>query len=142
MLPVLFAGLSLPDTEGVAERNGDYRAKSAKLGDNERRQGIRYPVALDVRYGVACGCERTVTGSGRTVDFSRSGLHFLADRPLPPGTSVELWVDWPSMLEGGVRLQLVARATVVWSAGLETGVRLRWSEFRAESVQALPYAGA
>ena len=131
----------MPETEGVTERNGNDRRQFAKPGGPDRRQGVRYPVALDVRYGLPGGGEPTVTGNGRTLDFSRSGLHFLADRPLPLGVNVELLVDWPTVLEGGVRLHLVAEATVVWSSGLETGVRLRSYEFRTRALQASPYAG-
>ena len=70
------------------------------------------------------------TGAGQTVDFSSSGLRFSADGPLEPGLTVELFIDWPLLLDGGVQLQLTMTGTVVRSSGTETALRIRRHGFR------------
>jgi hypothetical protein len=101
-----------------------------KPASNDRRVCARYPVSLDIHYTVQDRYKPLETGSGRIVDFSSSGLRFIADSPLTTGVTTELSVDWPSALDGRVQLQLVASGTVVWTRGTETALRLRRHEFR------------
>jgi len=92
---------------------------------------VRYPLTLRVRYSVVNPREGvTETGMGHTVDFSSSGLLFIADKPLEPGCKVELCIDWPVPLDGGVQLQLTAAGTVVRNDGRSTALRIRRHSFR------------
>jgi hypothetical protein len=69
-------------------------------------------------------------GSGRTIDMSSSGLSFTADRPLSIGQKLDLSIDWPAVLDGGVQLQLVASGVVVRTTGAMTAIRLERHDFR------------
>lgn len=118
--------------EEVAEPVGSLEkpGRSPKSSAGERRGSARYPLDLELRYSIAQQGKQLETGSGRVVDFSSSGLRFVADRPLQPGVKIELAVNWPSVLDGGVRLQLIASGTVVRSRGTEIAAQIQRHEFR------------
>ena len=52
-------------------------------------------------------------GIGRTIDVSSSGLRFNADRPLVVGQRIAVYVDWPVLLHGNIKMQLVISGIVV-----------------------------
>jgi len=85
---------------------------------------------MELRYNVVDRLKPLQAGSGRIVNFSSSGLRFVADKLLQPGVGIELAVNWPSVLDGGVRLQLIASGTVVWTSGTEAAVQIHRHEFR------------
>ena len=70
------------------------------------------------------------TGSGRTIDMSNSGLGFIADKPLPIGQKLDLYIDWPARLDGDVQIQLVASGVVMRTSGAVTALRIERYEFR------------
>jgi hypothetical protein len=74
------------------------------------------------------------TGCGRTIDLSSSGLRFAAQRPLEPGLRLDVAIEWPVLLDGGVHLQLIAAGVVVWSQGAETALRIQRHELRTRRV--------
>jgi PilZ domain len=78
----------------------------------ERRSKIRYPVALNVRYHTI-GKARRISGIGRTVNMSSDGLLIATDQRTEVGARIELNIEWPSMLDGQIPLQLVATGKVV-----------------------------
>ena len=101
--------------------------------DFERRSSVRYPLNLELRYTVSGGLGPAETGTGRSIDLSRSGIRFTTDRRLSPGQRLEVYVDWPAQLYGSVRLQLVAGGVVVRTVGTEIAVRLERPEFRTRA---------
>ncbi len=96
----------------------------------ERRLSARYPLALELLYSVSHDGAPAETGSGHTIYLSSSGLRFTADRPLLTGLSLDLTIDWPTRLGGGVQLQLIATCVVVWTSGAETALRIQRHEFK------------
>jgi len=74
-------------------------------------------------------------GSGRTIDISSSGLKFAADRPLLVGQRIEVYIDWPVMLDGGVRLQLVVWGEVIRTDGTEVALQIQKHDFRTRRVE-------
>lgn len=104
------------------------------------RAGTRFPLALDVRYAAKSGKHLTV-GSGRTSNLSSYGLTFAAARPLSAGQSLEVAVDWPVLLDGHVRMQLIVWGRVVRTSGTATEVTIHRHEFRTRS-EALKAAAA
>jgi hypothetical protein len=62
--------------------------------------------------------------------MSSSGLSFTADKPLPIGQKLDLYIDWPARLDGDVQIQLVASGVVVRSSGAVTALRIERHEFR------------
>lgn len=113
--------------------------RSAEL---ERRSKTRYPVTLSVRYRTMGRSHRT-TGMGRTVNISSSGLWVSSTHRTEVGTKVEVNIEWPSMLDGQIPLQLVAVGRVVRC--MESGFALSFTQyqFRTMSRKAqLPSDGA
>jgi hypothetical protein len=99
---------------------------------SERRAHARFPLTWLVRYTVSRHPE---PGWGRTIDLSKAGLRFIADKPLEPGLRLHVAIDWPVLLDGGVPLQLCVSGVVVWTRGTETAVRLQHHVFRTRRAQ-------
>src|SRR5436190_12581120 len=85
---------------------------------------------MEVRYSVVVRGRPVENGSGRTIEMSSSGLSFTANTPLSIGQRLEVSIDWPVPLDGGVRLQIVAWGGVVRSAGAVTAIRIERHNFR------------
>lgn len=98
----------------------------------ERRSKMRYPVALNVRFRTL-GRHHRLTGIGQTVNMSSSGLLVAADHPIPLGARLELNVEWPSLLDGLIPLQLVATSRVVRCYDNGFAVSLGQYQFRTMS---------
>jgi hypothetical protein len=96
----------------------------------ERRGSTRFPVEMEVRF--SCG---TLTGTGRTIDMSSSGIFFTSDSLLPVGLRLDLSVDWPVRLAGGTRLQLITDANVVRSINGLIAVTIGRAEFKTRRAQ-------
>lgn len=108
----------------------------------ERRSKIRYPVTLNVRYRTLGRTDR-ISGMGRTVNISSGGLLVEADQRTQVGAKVELNIEWPSLLDGSIPLQLVAVGRVVRC--LESGFALAFKEYQfrtlSRKMQAAPGEG-
>jgi len=96
----------------------------------EAAEGTRFPLAMDVGYALMGRREQQKTGSVHTIDLSSSGLSFTADRPLLTGQKLEVAIDWPVLLDGGVRLQLVMSGVVVRTSGTTTAPKIQRHEFK------------
>jgi hypothetical protein len=96
----------------------------------DRRSSARYPLNLEVRYSVAGRRGAVETGTVRTIDMSSSGLSFTAETPLSIGQRLDMSIDWPALLDGGVYLQIVASGVVVRTAGAVTAIRFERHDFR------------
>jgi len=110
------------------------RVRLAKDARPERRASTRFPLALDVRYFLSCLGRPTEMGSGRTIDLSRSGLRFTADGSLEIGQKLDVALDWPVLLDGGLQLQLHISGVVVRASGTEIALRIQRHEFRTRHV--------
>lgn len=93
----------------------------------ERRLKIRYPVLLNVRYRTL-GRANRIAGMGRTINMSSGGLLVAADQRTQLGARIELNIEWPSMLDGMIPLQLVAVGKVVRC--LESGFALSFTQYQ------------
>jgi|HubBroStandDraft_3_1064219.scaffolds.fasta_scaffold39868_2 hypothetical protein len=93
----------------------------------ERRVKIRYPVNLNVKYRTV-GRSNRISGLGRTVNMSSGGLLIAADQRTQVGARIELNIEWPSMLDGLIPLQLVAVGKVVRC--LESGFALSFTQYQ------------
>ena len=115
-------------------RSRERRVRRPKDASAERRASTRFPLTLEVRYGVSNLLAPAETGSGRTIDLSSSGLSFTADGPLRTGQQLDLAIDWPVLLDGGVQLQLMLSGVVVRTNGTTTALQIRRHEFRTRRV--------
>jgi hypothetical protein len=100
----------------------------------ERRASVRFPLDLGLRYSIACRASPVENGTGRTIDLSSSGLAFTADKPIPVGAKVDVSIDWPAMLDGGVQLQLTMAGLVVRTSGNVTALQVLRHEFKTRRV--------
>ena len=108
----------------------------------ERRSHARYPIELDVRYNGSWKQGVPHEGSGKTRDFSSGGIFFSTNqrlpKRLPKGCRVELFINWPILLEGTCLLQLVITGKIVRSFRDGVAVTILNHKFRTRR----RYAGA
>jgi hypothetical protein len=69
-------------------------------------------------------------GLGKTLNVSSGGVLFEANESLPAGSSIELLMQWPFLLEGVCPLKLVIHGSVVRSDNKGVAVRTKQHEFR------------
>ena len=99
--------------------------------NTERRACTRFALKLKLNYSVSAGHPALAkTGSGQTIDLSSSGLSFTTDSPLITGLSLKMSIDWPVLLDGAVKLQLVLSGAVVRANGAVAALRIRRHQFR------------
>ena len=80
----------------------------------ERRLKVRYPVRLQARYR-SLNQQDEISGVGLTVNMSSSGLLVTCQHNVPSGAHMEVLMDWPSLLNSTVPLQLVTSGRVIRS---------------------------
>jgi len=112
------------------ERPNERRVRLPDLGSAERRASVRFSLDLEIRYSVASLNGVEVSGGGRTIDLSSSGLRFFADKSLLPGQNLDISIAWPVQLDGDVHLQLTAKGWVVWCRGNEIALRIGRPEWK------------
>jgi hypothetical protein len=116
------------------ERASERRVRLPKQASLECRSNTRFPLTLELRYNVSDRRGPGTTGSGRTIDLSSSGLSFTADRPLSIGQRLDVSIDWPALLNGGVQLQLILSGVVVRTDGNIAALRIQRHEFKTRSL--------
>jgi hypothetical protein len=103
---------------GVLRDLSDDRA--ANVSDRpplaERRSKYRYPLDLSIRFRSVSGlC--AISGEGRTLNLSSGGVLVLAQHvalhEISEGARVELSIEWPSLLNGKIPLQLLAHGRIL-----------------------------
>jgi hypothetical protein len=113
------------------ERRTKYYLQMPNTINTERRACTRFPMKLKVDYTVSDRRRALVkTGSGHTIDLSSCGLSFTTDSPLITGLSLKMSIDWPVLLDGAVKLQLVLSGAVVRANGAVAALRIRRHQFR------------
>ena len=94
----------------------------------ERRTKIRYPLALKVRYRTLG--QTLLSGEGRAVNMSSGGLLVVSQHELSVGAELEVRVEWPSLLNGLIPIQLVAFGRVVRRGAFSFAVLFRTYRFQ------------
>jgi c-di-GMP-binding flagellar brake protein YcgR len=111
------------------------QACQSKYKFAERRVKTRYDLALELSYCVLGGTRSGEAGRGRTIDVSSAALRFAAERPLGNGLGMEIVVDWPTLLDGRVPLQLIATGLVVRTHGTDTVVKIERYVFKTRKAR-------
>jgi hypothetical protein len=83
-----------------------------------------------------------VSGSGRTLDMSSSGILFSTEHRLHLGRLVEVAVNWPARLGGTCPLKFVAVGRVVRSEPHRAALKIERYEFRTRASAAVVAASA
>ena len=94
----------------------------------ERREHVRFPISMPAEYVLGC-----VRGSAVTCDLSSGGIFVKADRLLPIGKRVDLYIDWPAVLDDRAALRLVVKGLVLRSGWRGSAIRIAHYEFRVRS---------
>jgi hypothetical protein len=103
----------------------------------ERRVRARYPVRLPARYRTLDG-RIELAGTGFTVNVSSGGLLLTCQHEIKPGARMEIQVDWPSLLESTIPLQLVTSGRVVRSEPTVFAVEFAGYQFRTMRSRPFP----
>lgn len=97
---------------------------------SEQRSHQRYPIQLELEYRLLGKGRSEHLGSGRTRNVSSSGVLFESLGAPPEGSSIELMLSWPVLLEGVCPLRLVMRGRIVRSDGYGVAIQSSFHEFR------------
>jgi hypothetical protein len=98
----------------------------------DRRSHPRYAIEMSLRYKIS-GNHDVREGSGKTCDLSTGGVFFSADQIMPK-LDVELWIDWPFLLENVCPLYLKISGYVVRNCETGSAVKIRRYEFRTRGI--------
>ncbi len=74
-----------------------------------------------------------MTGLGKTMNISSSGVLFTSDHDLPVGTRLEVSISWPAQLNEKCLLNLVARGRVMRHIKGQLALQIQQYEFRTQS---------
>ncbi|HEV8040813.1 MAG TPA: PilZ domain-containing protein [Bryobacteraceae bacterium] len=103
----------------------------------ERRLRARYPVQLPARYRTL-DQKVQLSGIGLTVNLSSGSLLVTCQHEIKPGFRMEVQVDWPSLLESTIPLQLVTDGRVIRSEPSAFAIEFARYEFRTIRRKPLP----
>jgi hypothetical protein len=111
----------------------------------ERRSKARFPLDLSVRFRPVSG-KFLRSGAGRAINVSSSGLlvvskHIVSQHTLRVGEQVEMSIEWPSLLDGKVPLQLFAVGRVVRRRATDFAAAFERYQFRTMRSSSLTQAG-
>lgn len=95
----------------------------------ERRSAVRYPIVLNARYQTLRKRSRCC-GIGRTVNISSHGFLIASEDNIPVGVRLEVYVEWPALLDGAIELLLVATGRVVRARDASFALEFSQHEFR------------
>ncbi len=101
----------------------------------ERRLHHRYPISLKVDYRLLRKGQVDGFGSARTVDMASGGVLLDTQASLPPGSSIELFINWPMLLEGVCPLRLVMRGRIMRSDSRGVAIQTKQHEFRTAGIR-------
>jgi c-di-GMP-binding flagellar brake protein YcgR len=100
---------------------------------SERRGSERFSIESEVRYRVFKKRKSQVTGNGKTVNISSSGVLFTSDEALKLGERLELSISWPVRLDNKKALKLVVLGDVVRVEQGRAAMHIRHHEFLTQS---------
>jgi hypothetical protein len=110
---------------------------TAEMATNERRRSSRFPIEREVRYKTLNQRTEILSGNGKTLNISSSGVLFTSDHDLPVGTRLEVSISWPAQLNEKCLLNLVARGRITRHNQGQLALQIQQYEFRTQSRPAL-----
>ena len=96
----------------------------------------KYPLILSLHYKIGGADGAFQTGSGRTLEMSRSGVLFEADQAVTESLYADLCIDWPASLSPSVGLTLRVRGPIEIADRNRATLILTNYEFRTRSLPA------
>jgi PilZ domain len=121
----------------------DPAALSANQAVRDRRLKVRFPLDLSVHFRPLSGAP--FSGAGRAVNVSSGGVLVVSKQDvwrqgIRVGAWVELKIEWPSLLEGKIPLQLFAVGRVVRLRTSDFAAAFERYQFRTVRSSGLPHA--
>lgn len=112
-------------------------APSLKFGKApaERRQNQRFPITAPCQYVLA-----GTRGQAITTDIGSGGLFLKPEQALPVGKQIQVFVDWPVLLDERCPLRLVITGRTLRSDETGTAVGIIRYDFRIRPKRAAPFA--
>ena len=95
-----------------------------------RRKAQRFPIELDVCYTTLSRQSEGLTGMGKTINISSSGVLFTSQHELPIGTRLEVSMLWPMKLNEKCGLNLVGAGRVVRQSRGQLALQFQEWQFR------------
>jgi hypothetical protein len=95
-----------------------------------------YPIAVDLEYRLLSHQTVVKTGHGRTVEISSTCVHFEPGDALPVGSTVEIFIAWPALLNNTVSLRLYIAGRTISSQHQYTAIEVQRHEFRTRRAEA------
>ncbi len=88
-----------------------------------RPEHLRFPVSVSLEY-----VTKNVRGLGTALAISGRDVFIRTGQMLPAGHRVELFIDWPSILEGWSPWHLIVNGKILRST--ENGAAIRISRYK------------
>ena len=95
----------------------------------ERRVKFRYPLQLTVRFRYIAEGARFF-GQGLAINVSSGGVLVASEHQVVDGAPVKMSIEWPSLLDGRVPLQLIAIGWVLRRGASHFAATFERYEFR------------
>ena len=109
----------------VQERVRAFSNPAFGFNVNERRRHQRFPISAPSRYRV-----NGVRGHAMTVDISSGGVFLKTETILPVGAHIDVWIDWPALLDQRCPLRLVITGAILRSGREGMAVEIKRYSFR------------
>jgi hypothetical protein len=104
----------------------------------ERRSKLRFDIDQDVCYRtMPFGQSSADVGVGKIQNISSGGVWFTTEDMLRPGMPVELWVNWPALINNVCPIKLVIHGCVVRSSEHDAAIAIKHYEFRTQGRNAI-----
>lgn len=117
-------------TEGLS---ADGFRERLVAGMRERRASARFPIRCELQFKTSNKRFAILTGTGRTVNISSSGLLFESNSNLPLGSCLELSIEWPVRLNEKCLLRLIAKGRIIRQNDRQLAVKVLRYEFRTHA---------
>jgi PilZ domain len=92
----------------------------------ERRRSRRFPIEGELRYRTLGRRSEILSGKGKTLNISSSGILFTAGHSLPVGTPLEVSMNWPfHFCNEKCMINLVARGHIARESCAALSLRVR-----------------
>jgi hypothetical protein len=97
----------LPRSHALSDAKSSERSRMPVRSARERRRAVRYELKLTLDYFAFAEGNPVRKGRGLTSEISHRAVRFTCDTLLPVGTSVQLFIEWPSAQDRPLLLRTV-----------------------------------
>ncbi|MBZ5577087.1 MAG: PilZ domain-containing protein [Acidobacteriia bacterium] len=106
-----------------------YPSTEAAATSYDRRRHLRFPFASKLHYSLKSGD----AGEGVLTNISSRGVLFSCGTQLPVGRLIQIFLPWPTLLNGSCPLQLRIQGCVIRSERWGTAATIRRYDFHTAS---------